>query len=80
MRESPDETVSVPVLATILSDHPGFAGTRGEAAVQLHHTVLPKLVEAGLAERDEQSETVRYVPHPRVEDALDLAATWETGK
>lgn len=77
LRETTDGQTSVEKLAASLSDHPRLSLSLEEARLVLHHVVLPKLAEVGLIKHDTQAEIVRYVDHPRVEAALDLAADWE---
>jgi DNA-binding transcriptional ArsR family regulator len=44
---------------------------RDELAIQLHHTHLPKLADAGVVEYDHRSGAVRYDPDEQVETVLD---------
>lgn len=43
----------------------------------LHHVSLPKLEKADVIEYDPRSETVRYQPHPVVEDLAELLGNIE---
>ena len=38
--------------------------------IELHHTHLPKLAEAGMIDFDERSETIRYRPQKDIEALL----------
>lgn len=76
LREAPDDQVPVRDLVSSLRDHPRLSLSAGEAALVTHHTVLPKLTEVGLVRHDARTESVRYVGHPLVDAALDLAANW----
>lgn len=77
LRESSNGTVDVSVLATLLSDRSDAIGSRGEAALELRHAVLPSLADAGLVDHDRQDGTVHYVGHPRVEAVLELVSSWD---
>lgn len=41
-------------------------------SMSLHHSHLPRLRDAGVAEFDAQSDTIRYRPDERLEAFLDL--------
>ena len=43
---------------------------RNRAALQLHHTALPKLSGVGVVDYDARSRTVRYYGHSQLEDVL----------
>lgn len=42
-------------------------------AIELRHTHLPKLADAGLVDYDERSRTIRFYGHPLLEAYLELA-------
>ena len=42
--------------------------------IELHHTHLPKLAEAGLIEYDAHDGTVRYLPTDRAEELLQFVS------
>lgn len=44
--------------------------TRRRATIALHHVVLPRLDDEGIADYDARSGTVRYWSNPEVEDVL----------
>ncbi|QFU81093.1 DUF7344 domain-containing protein [Natronorubrum aibiense] len=46
---------------------------RGQIQMELQHTHLPKLEDAGILEHDQRSETVRYWTQPSLEEWLEHA-------
>jgi len=47
---------------------------RERIAIDLHHTQLPQLVDAGLIDRDSESGTIRYRGHDLVNRSLEHVA------
>lgn len=70
------EVASVPELADKISkeDHGGTY----QVAIQLRHSTLPRLEDAGVIEYDPRSETVRYQGDSDLEALLDAIS--ETGR
>lgn len=50
------------------------------ATTLLHHSVLPRLSDAGIVERDASRETVRYRPDDRFETTLSLIDQFDDGE
>lgn len=42
-----------------------------QVTIQLHHSILPKLADAGVVNYDAQSKTVQYRGHSELESLLD---------
>lgn len=70
-RESSTEVASVEELASELATQ----DDRARCAIDLHHSVLPRLSERGVLDYDARSTTVRYDGLPQVEDDLTRALT-----
>lgn len=77
--ESGDGAVAVEELTKTIATDGGNAANshsrNARAGVELHHTHLPKLAEAGFIEYDRQTGTVRYQPADRVEKLLRFVST-----
>lgn len=71
LRETPGGITSYDELQSHLTSQSSAEFTPREAAIRLHHVLLPALADAGIIEHDPQSETVRYQPHSLVESVLD---------
>ena len=56
-----EDAATVDGLTTVVAGE--HAVDRDEAAIALHHTALPKLDAAGIADYDVRSGTVRYYGH-----------------
>lgn len=70
--ESPADVASVSDVAGAISERHQQDPDR--IAARLHHSTLPKLVEADVLEYDSRSSRVRYCGHPGLDalfDALD---------
>lgn len=72
---TPDGVASLSELADYVTSRSPTVETRQQAAIRLHHVVLPQLEDAGLVEYDPRSETVRYYEDPTVEALLDDVET-----
>lgn len=77
LREATDSQATIQELAASLREHPQLSLSPGQAALTIHHTVLPKLTDVGLITHDVRAQSVRYVGHPLVDVSLDLATNWE---
>ena len=66
LAECGDDAIGVEELATRLAD---ADGSRALVA-RLHHTLLPKLADAGFLDYDADHESVRYRPDARLEAVL----------
>lgn len=77
------QVATVDELATSLHASGKLRPTRPERAaedyvtVTLHHTVLPKLDEAGVLDYDARTQTVRYREHPALERWLRAVETFD---
>lgn len=58
-RNSSAEAATVADLTSEVETH----ATEEEIAIQLHHSVLPRLDEAGIIEYNTRSNTARYLDH-----------------
>lgn len=69
LRDSPSGTASVDELARAVTD----AGQARDDRVRLrlHHSMLPRLVEAGVVEYDHEEGTARYRGHGLLEGMLE---------
>lgn len=74
-RDTSGEVASLDDLANRIADGNGMETER--VVAQLHHSVLPKLVDTGLIEYDIRSGDIRYHGHRFVEKCLDLADEWQ---
>lgn len=78
---TPDGVATVDELATDFEDPGGLRPSRPDRAaeertvVSLHHTVLPKLDEAGVLDYDARTQTVRYRETPTLEAWLAAVET-----
>lgn len=70
--ESADE-FSVSDLANELSTQSDEGA--GQVAIQLHHSILPKLADASVVDFDAQSNTVQFRGHSNLESLLDSLPT-----
>lgn len=62
---SSDDVASVQDLANEISKQ-AHGGTE-QVTIQLHHSALPRLADAGVIDYDSRSKTVRYQGHPKLE-------------
>ena len=74
--EAPSDTATVDELterlARLEADRTGLRPGRDQLEVTFHHVHLPKLTDASLVEYDARSATLRYRPHDRVEELLEM--------
>lgn len=80
LRANGDDAVALDELTETIATDGGTAQVRHapgdtRAAVELHHTHLPKLADAGLIEYDQGKGTVRYLPNDRLEALLEFVST-----
>ncbi|WP_254544356.1 DUF7344 domain-containing protein [Halomarina pelagica] len=72
-----DEVVTLDALCERLYEHAAREPEtdperdRRRLAIRLHHTILPRLDEAGLLEYDPRRGRIRYADRPTVESLLD---------
>lgn len=78
LRDSTEEVASVSELAgkTNKEDY----GGPEQVAIQLRHSTLPRLEEAGVIDYDPRSETVRYQGHSDLETLLDAIRKCKVGQ
>lgn len=82
LSEAPDHTATVDELVNHLieeeTEQTGKRPGRDQLKMQLHHTHLPKLTEAGVVEYDTRSQELRYWRHERLEDILEYLQSHES--
>lgn len=69
LRASEDDTATVAHLASELNAR--GHGPAEQAAVQLHHSILPRFADADVVEYDTENNTARYQGHDELETLLD---------
>lgn len=62
---------TVDALERFVCEQHGQHAGEAHVAVYLHHSILPKLADAGLVDYDARSRTARYRVNPNVEAWLD---------
>lgn len=65
-KNATEESASLDGVATALTHRD--TADENQVAIQLHHSILPKLEATGIIEYDARTNTVRYHGHPRLED------------
>lgn len=64
--DATEESASLDDLATALPHHD--PANENQFAIQLHHTILPRLEDTGIVDYDARTNTVRYLGHSRLEN------------
>lgn len=62
---------TVDALERFVCEQHGQHAGEAHVAVYLHHSILPRLADAGLVDYDARSRTARYRSNPNVETWLD---------
>lgn len=65
------QVAAIDALERFLCERNGQDAGEAHVAVYLHHTILPKLADAGLVDYDARSRTAHYRSHPAVEAWLN---------
>lgn len=64
--DTTEESASLDDLATALAHHD--PADENQIAIQLHHTMLPRLENTGIVDYDARTTTVRYHGHSQLEN------------
>lgn len=65
------QVATIDALERFVCDRNGQDAGEAHVGVYLHHSILPRLADAGLVDYDTRSRTAHYRSHPTVEAWLD---------